>query len=118
MTINIYTDSYTAQSGWKVAVIDNNPRPPTKEESRKWFLSRLIANIDDPALTKELVEAVEMGHLTQKNVDDMINKAIAERARIQHDNITRLLEGTTNNNMQYNYGSGEYEPKPPFGWGQ
>jgi len=108
----IYTDIYTAQSGWRIAVIDNNGTRPTKLQTQNWFLGKLVEDIDNIAIMNELVKAVVDGDLRQDDATVIINKAHAQR-------MAKLLVGFDNTVVHYNHNyGGEYEQRPPFGWGQ
>jgi len=103
--------------GSKIIIFQTKGEKPSKQTTMEWFLEKLVDNIDSIPLQDDMAKAVADGDLTSADVDVIIEHACAERERIKYDNITRLLAGKTSG-MQYNYGSGQYEQKPPMGWGQ
>ena len=94
-------------------VIPNKGTKPTKLQTQRWFLDKLVKDINNIAIMEDLMKAVVDGDLLHKDVDVIINKAHAKR-------MSGLLVGFDNNNtMQYNHNyGGEYEERPPLGWGQ
>jgi hypothetical protein len=93
-------------------VIPNTGTRPTKLQTQNWFLDKLVEDINSIAIMNELVKAVVDGYLRQEDTTVIINKAHAQR-------MAKLLVGANISTMQYNhkYG-GEYEERPPLGWGQ